>query len=91
MAVNNISVRQRAEGECEAEAVLKITAEVSSPAECGYIAELTDGEDGVQAPCAITVLVPDRGETLWSAAKRLHLTPEELAEACRGTSFPVEG
>lgn len=91
VAVNNISVRQRAEGECEAEAVLKITAEVSSPAECGYIAELTDGEDGVQTPCAITVLVPDRGETLWSAAKRLHLTPEELAEACRGTSFPLKG
>lgn len=91
VAVNNISVRQRAEGECEAEAALKITAAVCVQKTCSYVAEISDGADDERQSHAITVLVPSAGETLWSAAKRLKLSPEEVAEACGGTSFPLSG
>lgn len=84
-------MRQRAEGECEAEAALKITAAVCVQKTCSYVAEISDGADDERQPPAITVLVPSAGETLWSAAKRLKLSPEEVAEACGGTSFPLSG
>lgn len=89
MAVNNVSVRQRAEGECEAEASLKIVAVLSAPQKCSYITELAEGEKCGE-PSAITVFIPSAGETLWSAAKRLKMPPEEVAEAC-GASFPLKG
>lgn len=92
VAVNGISVRQRAEGECEAEATLKITAAVLVPETCSYITEIDDGEDSENQPCAVTVLIPGGGETLWAAAKRLKMTPEEVAAACGAeVSFPLKG
>lgn len=91
VAVNNVSVRQRAEGECEAEAVLKITAAACSQNTCSYVTDIADGSDDEEPPCAISVLLPAAGETLWSAAKRLKMPPEQVAEACGGVSFPLAG
>lgn len=91
VAVNNVSVRQRAEGECEAEASIKITAVISAGRRSGYISEIADGADDEAEPCAVTVLLPFEGETLWSAAKRLRMSPEEVAGACGGTAFPLKG
>ncbi len=89
-AVNNVSVRQRAEGECEAEAALKITAVLCEPTVCEYVGDIEEGADDACPPCAVTVLIPHKGETLWSAAKRLKMPPEEVADAC-GASFPLNG
>lgn len=91
VTINGVSVRQRAEGECEAEAVLRITAAVCTPKESAYVARIEDGKDDETEPCAISVLVPERGETLWSAAKRLKLPPEQVKEACAGLTFPLGG
>ncbi len=91
VAVNGVSVRQRAEGEYEAEAVLRITAAVCTPKECSYVCRLEEGEEDKSEPCAISVLVAEPGETLWSAAKRLKLTPERVREACGGMTFPLVG
>ena len=91
VAVSGVSVRQRAEGECEAEAVLRITAAVCTHKECSYVCRIGDGRDDEAEPCAISVLVPEPGETLWSAAKRLKLPPERVQEACAGATFPLSG
>lgn len=91
VAVNNVSVRQRAEGECEAEASLKITAAVCSQSLCSYVTDVAEGPDDERPPCAISVLLPHAGETLWSAAKRLKMPPEQVAEACGGAAFPLSG
>lgn len=91
VAVNGLSVRQRAEGECEAEATLRITAAVLEPAPVTYVTELAEGESSAGEGSAITVLVPARGESLWSAAKRLKMPPEEVAKACGGVTFPLGG
>lgn len=90
VAVSGISVRQRSEGECEAEAVLRIAAAVCSARECRYVSELTEGE---QSECsdAFTVLMAGAGDTLWDTAKRLKKPPEELAAVCRGVEFPLRG
>ena len=91
VAVNNISVRQRAEGECEAEASLKITACVCGRKNCRYVCGIEDAEGDKDEDCAITVLIPCGGESLWAAAKRLKMKPEEVAEACGGVNFPLGG
>lgn len=90
VAVNNISVRQRAEGECEAEAALKITVALCPSERCSYLVGVEEGAEGGPS-CAISVLMAEKGESLWSAAKRLKMPPEEVAEACGGLSFPLRG
>lgn len=92
VAVSGLSVRQRAEGECEAEASLKITAASFSAQSSSYVCELAESETPAEPRGAITVLIPTQGETLWSAAKRLKMPPEEVAAACGGdTQFPLKG
>ena len=92
IAVSGMSVRQRAEGECEAEATLRITAAALSLERCAYISELTEAEGGCERPSAVTVLFPSAGETLWSAAKRLKMEPEQVAKACGAeVQFPLKG
>lgn len=91
VAVNNISVRQRAEGECEAEAALKITVALCPAERSAYLTGIEGGADSEEDACAISVLMAGSGESLWSAAKRLKMPPEEVAAACGGVTFPLSG
>ncbi|MCD8371682.1 MAG: hypothetical protein LUD27_00050, partial [Clostridia bacterium] len=90
VAVIGISVRQRSEGECEAEATLKIAAANYLVRECLYISELEAGE-AIDSYPAVTVLAPEKGDTLWSVAKKLKRSPQDITASCPSLAFPLSG
>lgn len=91
IAVCGISVRQRAEGECEAEAQLKIAA-----AECGevrtvYLADATEGADVSRCDSAVSVYIPHAGDGLWETAKKLGRPPEDIEATNPELTYPLSG
>lgn len=90
-AVSGVSVRQRTEGECEAEATVRIVASSKSCEKEQYLCDISQGEGATVSEHAIQVLVPSAGQSLWDTAKKLRRTPEEVAEACGGVQFPLRG
>lgn len=91
VAVIGMSLRQRAEGECEAEAVLKIAV---SDGRHHCMRYLTDAEEGEKKPVndsAISVYIPSAGDDLWETAKKLGCPPESIQQTNPELNFPLSG
>lgn len=91
VAVCGVSIRQRAEGECEAEAALKITAEDGDIKSVRYLISAAEGENRQQNDSAISVYIPAAGDGLWETAKKLGSTPESIQQSNPELSFPLTG
>jgi len=91
VSVCGLNVRQRAEGECEAEAVLKISAADCEEKCVKYLTEAEEGEPKTVCDAAISVYLPNAGDSLWDTAKKLCQTPEEIQAANPQLNFPLSG
>lgn len=91
VAVCGVNIRQRAEGECEAEAVLKISAPDSEDCSVKYVSGITEGEKREESNCAISVYIPRQGDDLWSTAKNLRQSPDEIKVTNPDLAFPLTG
>lgn len=91
VAVCGVNIRQRAEGECEAEAVLKISAADCEDCAVRYVTEVTEAEKLKVNDCAISVYVPAAGDDLWSTAKKLLQSPDEIKSTNPDLAFPLTG
>ena len=91
VAVCGVNIRQRAEGECEAEAVLKIAAAECENVSVKYLSDVTEGEP-VKVNCsALSVYIPEAGDSLWDTAKKLLQTPESIQATNPELAFPLSG
>lgn len=91
VAVCGLSLRQRAEGECEGEAVLKITAADGETRIARYISSAEEGEEKAVCDSAISVYIPAAGDGLWEVAKRLSESPENIKISNPELNFPLTG
>ena len=91
VAVCGVNIRQRSEGECEAEAVLKISAADSEDYTVRYVSEITEAEKLKVSDSAISVFVPAAGDDLWSMAKKLSQSPDEIKATNPDLAFPLTG
>lgn len=91
IAVCGVNLRQRAEGECEAEAVLKIAAAEGGNESVKYVTGVDEGESFSVNDCALSVYIPAAGDDLWATAKRLRQSPEEIQATNPELSFPLSG
>lgn len=91
ICANGVSVRRKSEGECEAEAVLKIYVSVIKKQTCRYICELRQGEKLEELTSAISVYMPSHGDTLWDISKKLKKSPQEVSSCNPDLSFPLSG
>ena len=89
VAVCGVNIRQRSEGECEAEAVLKIAAADSETVTVKYLTEAEEGEKVDSNDCALSVYIPTAGDGLWELAKSLNKSPEEVSASNPDIEFPV--
>lgn len=91
VAVCGVNIRQRAEGECEAEAVLKITAEDCEQCSARYVTEVCEGNEIHASDSALSVYLPARGDGLWETAKKLLQSPEQIQATNPELNFPLTG
>lgn len=91
VAVLGMSMRQRAEGECEAEAVLKIAVTDGQSHCVRYLTDAVEGENKAVNNSAISVYIPAAGDGLWETAKKLGCTPESIQQTNPELSFPLSG
>ncbi len=91
VAVLSASLRQRAEGECEGEATLKIAAFDGTQCKCTYVTEITEGDKKQVNDCAISVYIPTAGDGLWETAKKLSSSPESIQSSNPDLTFPLTG
>ena len=91
VCVLGISLRQRAEGECEGEASLKITAADGEYRTVRYLTEVTEGEKRTPCDSAISVYVTEAGDGLWETAKKLCVSPESIQRSNPELTFPLSG
>lgn len=91
VAVCGISIRQRAEGECEAEATLKITASDGEFRSVKYLTEAEECGEKAANDSAISVYLPSAGDDLWTTAKKLNATPESIQISNPELNFPLTG
>lgn len=91
VAVIGMSLRQRAEGECEAEAVLKIAVLDGQRHSVRYLTGAEEGEKKAVNDSAISVHVPAAGDGLWETAKKLGCSPDSIQKANPELSFPLSG
>ncbi|MBD5583684.1 MAG: hypothetical protein HDQ88_01175 [Clostridia bacterium] len=91
VAVCGMSLRQRAEGECEGEAVLKITGADGETKTVNYLVEVAECGEKKAPDCAISVYIPTAGDGLWETAKRLSETPESIQQSNPELNFPLSG
>lgn len=91
VAVCGVSVRLKAEGEAEAEAVLKISATVCEESNIKYLSQLEEGEATEVNDCAVSVFLPAAGDGLWDIAKKLKKSPSEVSACNSELSFPLTG
>ncbi len=91
VAVCGISLRQRAEGECEGEAALKITAADGEAKTARYLTEITEQGEKAAPDCAISVYIPAAGDGLWETAKRLSESPDSIEKSNPELTFPLTG
>lgn len=55
------------------------------------ISSVIDKGDKTENPNAVSVYIPLEGESLWSIAKRLNVTPENLVATNKNLNFPLTG
>lgn len=91
VCVLGMSLRQRAEGECEGEASLKITAADGEFKTLKYLTEATAGEAKAPSDSAISVYVTEAGDGLWETAKKLSVSPESIQRSNPELTFPLSG
>lgn len=91
VAVCGVSLRQRAEGECEGEAVLKITVADGESKTISYMTDARETGAKVVSDCAISVYIPEKGDGLWETAKRLSESPENIRVTNPELTFPLTG
>lgn len=91
VAVCGVNIRQRAEGECEAEAVLKIAAADCEQQTVKYLTDAVEGEKLNVNDSAISVYIPAAGDGLWNTAKKLLQSPEEIQSTNPELTFPLSG
>lgn len=91
VAVCGVNLRQRAEGECEAEAVLKIACAECEEGSVRYLTQVEEGEKTQVNPSAISVYIPSAGDDLWATAKKLRQSPDEISSTNPDLSFPLSG
>ena len=91
VAVCGVNIRQRAEGECEAEAVLKISAADCEDNSVRYLTDAVEGEQIKTSDSAISVYIPEAGDSLWDTAKKLLQSPEEISATNPQLTFPLTG
>jgi len=89
--VYGFGIRIRASGEVEGEASIKLRITPYKDCETVYLAEVTEGEEKQASTCAVSVYMPTRGDDLWTTAKRLSLSPDELRAANPALTFPLKG
>jgi hypothetical protein len=89
--VYGFGIRIRANGEVEGEASLKLRITPYKECEAVYLADVTEGEEKQSSACAVSVYMPTRGDDLWTTAKRLSLSPDELRAANPALNFPLKG
>ena len=89
--VCGISLKQKKEGEAEAEATLKVTLFVYETVPMSYVAKAEGGEEYGEETCAMSIFVPRSGDGLWETAKALRKTPEELTRTNPDLVFPLKG
>ena len=90
-AVSGVSLRLRAEGETEAEAVVKICATVTRQRSTEYITSLTEGKEKTAVKSAVSVLFPEIGDGLWDISKKLSESPDEVAARNPQLKYPLTG
>ena len=91
VAVLGMSLRQRAEGECEAEAILKIAVLDGQRHKVRYLTGAEEGQKKAVNDSAISVHVPAAGDGLWETAKKLGCSPESIQQTNPELSFPLSG
>lgn len=91
VAASGVSVRLRAEGEAEVEAVLKIAATVTRKRECDYICAIEEGGQKVKEECALSVFMPSAGDGLWEISKKLDKNPADVLACNPELTFPLTG
>ncbi len=91
VAACGLAIRQRAEGECEAEAVLKITAAEREVKKISYISDASEGDEKPCRNAAISVYLPTAGDGLWETAKKLSSDPADIEKSNPDMSFPLTG
>lgn len=91
VAVSGVSVRLKAEGEAEAEAMLKISATVCEESTVKYLTQIEEGEAVEVNDCAVSVYLPTAGDGLWDIAKKLKKSPSEVSACNTELTFPLTG
>ena len=86
-----VTLRQKKEGEVEAEGSLKMFVTLLSQEKYAYVSSFSGKESAEQAPCAISVYLPQAGATLWEVAKCLQKTPEQVQASNPSLTFPLTG
>ena len=54
-----------------------------------YVSELEEGDAYEVEDCAFSIYLPGAGADLWSVAKKLRCTPEELEKSNPDLKFPL--
>ena len=91
VAASGVSVRLKAEGEAEVEALLKISASVTESSSCRYVSGIEEGEAKQKEDCALSVFLPTAGDGLWEISKKLNKDPSDVIECNPELSFPLSG
>lgn len=91
VAVSGVSVRQRTEGNCEAEAVLKISAADCERLTARYITALSEGAEVPPCDSAVSVYIPDAGDGLWETAKKLRRPEADVTASNPRLTYPLTG
>ena len=86
-----VTVRQKKEGELEAEGALKLFVTLYGAESGTYVARLETGEAAKESGCSVAVHVPAAGDTLWDTAKKLRKPPEEVQRENPGLQYPLTG
>lgn len=86
-----VVVRQRQEGEIEAEATLKICIKIYKTRKINCVCSIAEGEAVEDNKSAFSVYIASAGEDLWNTAKRLNKSPQEIERYNPDLKFPLRG
>lgn len=89
VAVSGISIRQREEGECECQALLKICSKSMESVCVRYPIEVNEGKKIDGETAAISVCMPEKDATIFEIGKRLKVSPDEILKTNPDLKFPL--
>ncbi len=88
-SVCGLFVRQRKEGEVEAEATVKVCINGRETLVCETIEEAIEGEVYEENDSGISIYMPHAGDGLWETAKRLRCDPKEVEKINPDLQYPL--